>query len=516
MDPLEEDSQIFSILPTPPPPLSIPTMQPSLVKNPSQPNMAPPQHLPTPPPNYIPSGPKKASSKMSSIPPPNYSPSPPPNITHAPSKVHSIPPPLCSSSPPSYTPSPPPNGSKKVKAPSYTPAPPKLQVQTDMGEMTSERTSPITPTDNWVAKTPQSKNLKSRSNSCSQHRLNLSDSGENKETPISEDEHKEEKEVQVVSEKLTHSLTIKTNGLGSGLTSPIIPSPHSGTSSPWGSFSEIMTKKFGSTQLSANNTVMELKTGGDISLLQWTWDKDQKHPLLKANPSQGLLHWSNNHNWAVARSNKPLSSNKIFIELERGKGISQLLQIGLCKGPLNFSQSPSKMELSPLTLLGTWISYRIKAVMKGDKIGVLFNLDDKTVRIYKNNTELSHKELPEAFTDTSALNDLYPIVLICGDVELRITETPELERYSDICWSHDIRQQLLAEGRSSREVSVFLEQIGLDKLAKQPKFEKMEMSELVNYNETDLRKMNIPLEQRKRILSSVQKFLHWEENFQDN
>lgn len=280
----------------------------------------------------------------------------------------------------------------------------------------------------------------------------------------------------------------------------------SGRSPSLGSVNDLMTKKF--SQLSNNNVVYELKMDGETSLLQWNFDKNNKHPLLKLSASQGIISWNNNQNWSIVRGNTKLSNSVTFIEVERLKGVSQMLHFGLCKSNMNFSASPSKMELSPLTVEGDWFSFKVKSSMKNDKIGVLYDLKQKEIKIFKNASEISSNPIPDSF-NVDLSEEIYPVVFLCGDIELKITENPELEKYTSLSWIHPKIPQLISNQSNSSEVSSFLEQIGLEKLAKQPKFEKMEMSEFVNFSESDLRKLNVPLQQRKRILSSLEK---WEKN----
>jgi hypothetical protein len=279
----------------------------------------------------------------------------------------------------------------------------------------------------------------------------------------------------------------------------------------------------------------EMKTGGDTQILQWAWDLRKKHPFLKISTDHSSLSWSSNTNYGLTRGNTRLRHRKTFIELAKTRGVSQLLQIGLVKGSLDWNCSPEKMQFNSVKIAGEWAAVWVKSSTTGDRFGVLFDLDEHKMTVYRNGVVAYTHDLPASFnlpkedvaeqaststeveiapaaspssapSSTAApeieAESLYPFVGVCGDQDLLITEMPEFEKYVDIAWAHERKTQLCALTESLEGIPAILEVLGLQKL--RPKFEGMSLAAFQKLKDADLRKIGASTEQRRRLLSQIE------------
>jgi hypothetical protein len=290
------------------------------------------------------------------------------------------------------------------------------------------------------------------------------------------------------------------------------------------------------------NSSPEMRTGGDTHIHQWAWDLRKKHPFLKISSDQSSLSWSSATNYGLSRGNAPLRHKKTFIELAKTRGVSQLLQIGLAKSTVDWSCSPEKMQFNSVKIGGEWTAIWVKSSTTGDRFGVLFDLENHKLTIYRNGIVAYTHDIPATFQvveetstydDTTATNAvaaaaanssneeeeapsitsssapsineadaIYPFIGVCGDQDILITEAPEFEKYVEIAWAHHRKTQIWAPSEVLEGVPAILEVLGLQKL--RPKFEGMNMTSFQKLKDADLRKLGATTEQRRRLLSQIE------------
>jgi hypothetical protein len=273
-------------------------------------------------------------------------------------------------------------------------------------------------------------------------------------------------------------------------------------------------------------TVLEMRTGGDVHLAQWSWDSSKKHGFLKMSTDHSSISWGSATNYGLARSNTPLTHKKTFIEIAKTRGVSQLLHVGLARSISDWSCSPQKMQFNSVSIPGEWSAIWIKNSATGDRLGVLFELDNFKMTVFKNGIVAYTNDIPQTFqlaeekkgeessssqdtaeviAEETSQNDLpliYPFVGICGDQDILITEMPEFEKYVDITWAHERMPQLIATTPNLDGVPAVLEMLGLQKL--KPKFDGMSLTSFQKLKDVDLRKMGATTEQRKRLMSQIE------------
>lgn len=288
----------------------------------------------------------------------------------------------------------------------------------------------------------------------------------------------------------------------------------------------------------------EMKLGGDVHLLEWSWDNQTKHNFLKVSHDHSSCTWSSATNYGLIRSNTPVSHRKTFIEIAKTRGISQYLYVGVARPSVDFNCSPAKLQFNPVTVAGEWAAVWIKTSSTGDRFGVLFDLDAHKLTVYRNGVPTYNTDIPTSFTvtespatsnDTAALDsdasglsietgsqdelrssspsassiptttatsDVFPFIGMCGDQDILITDMPEFEKYETISWAHDRKPQFHATEEVLEGVPAILEMLGLGKL--RPKFDGMSVTSFQKLKDADLRKMGTTVEQRRRLLSQIE------------
>lgn len=288
----------------------------------------------------------------------------------------------------------------------------------------------------------------------------------------------------------------------------------------------------------------EMKLGGDVHLLEWSWDNQFKHNFLKVSADHSSCTWSSATNYGLIRSNMPVSHRKTFIEIAKTRGISQYLYVGVARPSVDFNSSPAKLQFNPVTVAGEWAAVWIKTSSTGDRFGVLFDLDAHKLTVYRNGVPTYNTDIPASFTvpesvasetDTGALendvdslsiengsqelrssspsqssvsahcdskSDVFPFIGMCGDQDILITDMPEFEKYETISWAHDRKPQFHATEEVLEGVPAILEMLGLGKL--RPKFDGMSVTSFQKLKDADLRKLGTTVEQRRRLLSQIE------------
>lgn len=286
----------------------------------------------------------------------------------------------------------------------------------------------------------------------------------------------------------------------------------------------------------------EMKVGGDVHLLEWSWDAQNKHNFLKVSADHSSCTWSSATNYGLIRSNMPVSHRKTFIEIAKTRGISQYLYVGVARPSVDFNSSPAKLQFNPVTVSGEWAAVWIKASATGDRFGVLFDLDAHKLTVYRNGVPAYNTDIPTSFTVVETLateedgetspegnnedqrssqeltastsnaslssrvpsyrSDVYPFIGMCGDQDILITDMPEFEKYETIAWAHDRKPQFHATEEVLEGVPAILEMLGLGKL--RPKFEGMSVNSFQKLKDSDLRKLGTSVEQRRRLLSQIE------------
>jgi hypothetical protein len=241
---------------------------------------------------------------------------------------------------------------------------------------------------------------------------------------------------------------------------------------------------------------------GNVFVLEWAFNQTERNVHMAVGKKGTSVNWRNEE-WGLAKGVAPLTHPKQFIEVVRIKGKSQQIQIGICKEDVRIEQSYKNSVISPNVIPGTWETIKVRRSKAGDVIGLLIDMEGKMLTLFVNGSpeqEASFVNKHDWGEVDQISNPIFPFFCMHGDLELQISPMCSVGKYKAINWAHGDKEQLSSANRKS-QATEFFDELGLTKYRSYLDKE----VDLKAITENDLKKLNIPLVPRKRILDALEK-----------